>query len=123
MAFRLESRRTKSAQSGCFLDTFHTCNTWCMVFELQVLHLQPSEVSAKIPLQPCSQLQLSCIVGGKFQRPVVGRVGPLRGDDFDGHRIVGFEVEPHSIVQAGGENMRKSRSERPGCGEKWMRSH
>jgi hypothetical protein len=37
-----------------------------MVFELQVLHLQPSEVSAQIPLQPCSQLQLSCIVGGGF---------------------------------------------------------
>ena len=39
-------------------------------------------------------------------RPVVGRVGTLRGDDFDGHRIVGFEVEPHSIVQAGGEKGR-----------------
>ena len=31
----------------------------------------------------------------------MGRVVALPGDDFDGHRIVGFEVEPHSIVQAG----------------------
>ena len=37
--------------------------------------------------------------GNSFRnfRPTFG----IRGDDFEGHRIVGFEVEPHSIVQAG----------------------
>ena len=77
-----------------------------MVFELQVLHLQPSEVSAQIPLQPCSQLQLSCIVGGGFPPSCGWKGWHSARRDFDGHRIVGFEVEPHSIVQAGGEKGR-----------------